>query len=274
MGALFGFNHINFVAYLTAAQNVDQKLIAKAPRSDASTLRGFLGMFAWHDIDKNTVSSGNWHDGLGTAAATALGQLSSENLPDDIVLSSRDVANALDPLIPFFSGYKLYILIIPPYQSIETMEAIQQRNTLFQFCADEPGILVLMPRSGGAFVNVIDPFPALKGLAWSPVALPAAVFWTARGTTLALNLEDARVFFKESLAGVLSDLKPKELDSTLEIAANARRILRLLHISDIHIGHKDAEERITYLEQNIVSIASSVDRVVLSGDLFDSPTRN
>ena len=55
----------------------------------------------------------------------------------------------------------------------------------------------------------------MKALAWSPVAPPAAVFWTASGATLALNLKDAAEFFADELEGVFDNQNLSEINHRL-----------------------------------------------------------
>jgi 3',5'-cyclic AMP phosphodiesterase CpdA len=243
-------------------------------------MRSFLQLFAW-GIDTNTVSSSqNWQDSLQTAAVTALNQLPPEPPPSEprpaselAVLTRSDVANALDPLRPFFSNYKLYILVMPRFQRIEALAAIEERKNAFRHFASTPGVLVLMPSAGAAFLNIIDPFPALKQLAWTPVAPPAAVCWTKSGASVALPLAEAIKYFDTSLAPILPNALISEIDETLKTAASQRKISRLLHISDVHFGDRQADSRLIYLQQHLAKIVGQVDRVIISGDLFDSPSK-
>jgi 3',5'-cyclic AMP phosphodiesterase CpdA len=280
MGAIFHLDHSNFVAYLTAGEVDGNASNIPAPRTDVRTIRSFLKLFA-EGIDTNTVSSTkNWQDNLRTAAWAALDQLPPEPPsgeappPSELFkLTSSDVANALDPLRPFFSNYALYVLLIPPFQAIEAVGAIEKRKDAFVYLANAPGVLVLMPSTGGAFLNVTDPFPALKQLAWMPVAPPAAVFWTTTGASVALPLSDAIAHFDKSLKSLLPNGSTKDIDDGLKALASQRQISRILHISDVHFGDQQADSRLIYLQQHLAKLVGEVDRVVISGDLFDSPSK-
>ncbi|WP_194389623.1 metallophosphoesterase [Bradyrhizobium sp. CCBAU 51765] len=271
MGAIFHLEHTNFISYLISKETKAAESRRPAPRTDVRTLRSFLELFSYENgYDRNTISNDkDWQETLGIAARSALSQLPMD---DTQIMRSSAVANALNPLAPFFTGYKLYVLIVPPYDTIEVAEAKEARSSAFEEFAAAPGTLVLMPSEGGAFVNVIDPFPGLRELAWSPVAPPATVFWTRNGTSLALNLPAGLQFFRETLAPILPNDSVDKIDNELAARAELRTILRILHISDVHFGHAQADERRLYLEQHLASVIKSVDHVVLSGDLFHSPS--
>jgi len=52
-----------------------------------------------------------------------------------------------------------------------------------------------------------------------------------------------------------------------------RTYRRLLHLSDLHFGTPDAIENQALLDAELRDIVQSVDRVVITGDLFDAPNK-
>jgi len=63
------------------------------------------------------------------------------------------------------------------------------------------------------------------------------------------------------------------VDQILEEYQTREAGRRILHLSDLHFGTEQALEHEAYLSAHLESIADSVDRVVITGDLFNQPRR-
>ncbi|RYD67713.1 MAG: metallophosphoesterase, partial [Verrucomicrobiaceae bacterium] len=112
--------------------------------------------------------------------------------------------------------------------------------------------------------------PALRALANTPVALPAVIFWTGLGGACVLPLERARKFYREELLPVL-ERGPHYLNEAIESVVPRQRIKRILHLSDLHFGQPETLSRRSWLKQELRRAIAGVDRVVVTGDLFDEP---
>jgi UDP-2,3-diacylglucosamine pyrophosphatase LpxH len=262
MGARFDIEHINFIAYLTS------KKAQLAPRCEDNTLWQFLFSMA-HEVERNTISTDrDWQLRLQKRAAALVSSLSTNGR----TMLPPEVAPYLDPLREFFTGYDLYALLIPGSAAGDEERLV---HTYAQYVKNSAvDILVLLPYSGDAFVNVVDPFPAIRALAERPVSLPAVVFWTASEESIALTLDEADEFFANFVSvGVKGARKGSSVKLGPRIKAESKRLAvkTILHISDLHFGDAAANRRKNYLKQHLKRIAPTADRVVISGDLFDEP---
>jgi metallophosphoesterase superfamily enzyme len=129
--------------------------------------------------------------------------------------------------------------------------------------------LVMMPDGPAGIVNILDPFPALRELARSPIEPPAVVFWTSLGGGCALALEKARVFYRNVLQDVLS-LGVGALDAALRQQADEIKTKQLLHISDLHFGDERSDASRRYIKGHLDLLLKDIDRVVVTGDLFNN----
>ena len=117
---------------------------------------------------------------------------------------------------------------------------------------------------------MLDPFPALRALAEMPVEPPAVVFWSGLGATCCLSLKDAQEFFRRDIRDNLAAGKGV-IHRLVEARANEAGTKHLLHISDLHFGDATSDSSRQYIKSHLDRILSSIDRVVVTGDLFNSP---
>jgi hypothetical protein len=118
--------------------------------------------------------------------------------------------------------------------------------------------------------SVVDPFPALRVLAETPTSPPAVVFWTPLGGSCVLPLHEALDFFRRDLIWSLES-GVREVDHLIQVAAARQRSKRILHLSDLHFGTPEAARRRRWLKEQLARELPTVDRVVVTGDLFDDP---
>ncbi len=262
MGALFDIDHANFVGYLTA----DHRAIA--PRADSETLKMFLMSLAHGGglISSTMGTRDDWTRKIAAAAERECKTLSSE---DDRVLDPVEVSRRLDPLRTYFTGYPLYALVMPS----GSREADQNSFRFFTESAvgSHSNALILMPEGQPyRLTNVIDPFPALRVLAEHPLEPPFVVFWTPWGSACALPLHEAFDFFRRELIEALG-AGARVVDSLIASKTLSQRTKRILHLSDLHFGTPEAARRRRWLKEQLARELPSVDRVVVTGDLFDNP---
>ena len=262
MGATFDLQHINFISYISS------EIRRPAPRCERSVLRDFLYSISY-EIEDNIISTDEGRrEGLRQTATALLKQVDEKNAA---VVTQAEVAEVLAPLRDFFTGYHLYVLLIPTKNDERLM-----RDTYDTFVfRSQVDVLVLMPKNTGTFVNIVDPFPALQALADAPIVPPAAVFWSKSGAAVALSMSEASWFFRENFA-FDSKYAPKNpdhdyVDSVISYKARDRKPKTILHISDLHFGDSVANKRRSYIKQHLGGVVARTDRIVISGDLFDQP---
>jgi len=263
MGARFDIEHINFIAYVTA------KGAKIAPRCEEQSLRKFLYSLAdVVEIRRRTISTdATWQDRLQQQALSLANRLAMNNT--DRIMSRAEVASLLDPLKKFFTGYALYALLIPGKEEDQVALDRAYKHYVENSALD---ILVLMPYSSDAFVNIVDPFPASRCLAQRPISPPAVVFWTQSEESVAFTLDEADQFFTAYVArGGTVKRTVRGLQSRIKAESKRLAAKTILHISDLHFGDSLANRRRRILKQHLRKIAPNADRVVISGDLFDEP---
>lgn len=261
MGAHFEIDHANFVGYLTSNRG------EIAPRADSRTLKMFLMSLAYGGglISSTMGTADDWTRKIAAAARNE-----DERMPwDDRVLNSHEVSQRLDPLRSFFTGYPLYAMVFPSGSWSEDRESF--RFFTETAVSSHSNALILMPE-GQTFelTSFVDPFPALRVLAENPIKPPLVVFWTPAESSCVLPLAEAFVFFRRELIWAL-DSGARAVDTLIAAAAARQRTKRILHLSDLHFGTQEAARRRRWLKEQLARELPSINRVVVTGDLFDNP---
>lgn len=268
MGARFDISHINLVGYLT-----DETGLA-APRSDLDTIGTFLMSLAYRQnlISSTQGSLDDWTEQVATAAKDQFGRLNFQ-FGEPANQRPVDSRRYLDPLRTYFTGYDFYALVLPA-DAHGPDDSVLQFFREAGFSSGRNGLVLLPSKTyEPGLSQFVDPFPALRVLADQPLAPPGVLFWTRLGSACALSLRDAFDFLRhdllDALAGGLSST-----DKAIALQASRRRSKRILHLSDLHIGLAEATQRRSYLKRHLRGLLSSIDRVAVTGDLFDTPSED
>jgi predicted phosphodiesterase len=266
MGFRFDISHINLVGYLTNETG------AQPPRVDRETLYAFLWSLA-HNSCLISSTEGSPEDWVREVTEIASFMLDTfEEDADDLEIFSPIVSGRfLDPLRGCFTGYDFYALVLPEDDWKIEHGSLQ----FFKEAAISSGTrgLVLLPGQPygeKGLSQYVDPFPALQVLAKYPISLPGVLFWSGIGGACALALQDAFRFLRHDLLDALAGGR-KATDEVIARQASRQQTKRILHLSDLHIGLEEATLRRSYLKRHIRAVLPSVDRVAVTGDLFDTP---
>ncbi|MFS2175350.1 metallophosphoesterase [Rhizobium pisi] len=268
MGARFDLNHINLVGYLTDETG------RAAPRSDLDTVGKFLMSLAYRQnlISSTQGSPDDWTRQVADAASDQFNRLKFQ-FDEPANQQPVDSRRYLDPLRTYFTGYDFYALVLPANKDGPDESALRFfREAGFSSGANG---LVLLPsqRDEGGLAQFVDPFPALRTLADQPVAPPGVLFWTRLGSACVLPLQDAFHFLRHELLEAVSG-GLRATDNAIAHQASRRRSKRILHLSDLHIGLTEATHRRSYLKRHIKDLLPSIDRVTVTGDLFNTPSED
>lgn len=221
-------------------------------------------------ISSTHGSPNNWTEWVANAASEQFNRL---NLQFGEPKNRRPIDSRpyLDPLRTYFTGYDFYALVLPD-DEYGSREATLRFFREAAYSSDKNG-LVLLPnkRYGSGLAQFVDPFPALQVLADQPIAPPGVLFWTRLGSACALPLNDAFMFLRHELLDALSG-GLQATDDAIAHQASRRSSKRILHLSDLHIGLEEAAQRRSYLKRHVRSLLPTVDRVAVTGDLFDTPS--
>jgi 3',5'-cyclic AMP phosphodiesterase CpdA len=288
MGWRFDVNHANLVNYLTVEDHspIAEKYLQPAPRASVAQLENFIQGLSY--LGPDLISSDlNWLKSVQEVAHNVMQRLRPlEDLSPsfqrsvgreppppprvrpETILEASVVSRLLQPLRQFFTGYTIYALIIPERPT----DASSPESKFFEEAAlsSQREGLILMPDAPPGLLHIMDPFPALQALTKMPVGAPAVAFWTGFGAACALSLDDAKTFFRNE---ILDRLKagPHAVDKIIRDRAAETPIQNLLHISDLHFGDPTSDDSRRYLKSQLELIMDGISRVVVTGDLFNTP---
>lgn len=268
MGYRFNLQHANIVVYLTTPAT-------EPPRIEQGTLTQFLHAMQdglglpWRRGGRILTRDPSWADLLRVEAENALELL--RRIEGKSVLSASNVARVLRSLRALLSQFRLYAL--PLWTGWERADHLLIGAEALAL--DVEDALVLFPEEGlqdPRSAN-LDALPAFDLALQHTDEWPGLLLWTDRGGVAFVprrSIEHAFVACAQALrrrddvmlAQVLSDLA----------ADSGQRPRRILHLSDLHFGSKHAAINAPFLQAELHDTVRTVDRVVVTGDLFDNPT--
>lgn len=279
MGARFKLEHANIVAFVTSRSY-------GAPRVRRSDLSEFLEALAYNSREFLISEHGfeSWSGEVAEVASRALSRLNEigGDREREVLLHSGTVEKLLDELRSELSDYPLFALAVGKGKQLRKVaESLARVHTYGQ-------LLVLIPEHNITERNfeVLDPIPTFSTALHAAANWPGILFWTVNGLSAFAPLADV----DELTHALVKQLRSRSIyfrtKPTFKHIWGLDRILfewsrdkpsnsrRLLHLSDLHFGTDDAVENQPLLNAELHNIVKSVDRVVITGDLFDTPNKN
>jgi UDP-2,3-diacylglucosamine pyrophosphatase LpxH len=278
VGAFFKLDHANIMAYVTSRSY-------GAPRVRRRDLGEFLDALA-HEARRYLIPEPAfepWPEEIAEVASRAASQLrEARGFGDRETLPGLVVERILEELRSELSDYALFALAVGAGEQLrETARRIASAPMYGQ-------MLVLIPEQDMTDRNfeVLDPIPAFSVALHAAADWPGFVFWTANGASAFARLENTSELLHELEHGMHEGRHRRGpfpgyrgtggFDAVLRrwSSDKPRPYRRLLHLSDLHFGTTDATENQPLLDAELRDIVKSVDRVVITGDLFDTPNKN
>ena len=197
------------------------------------------------------------------------------------VLTPSTVGSVLEELRSEFSDYPLFALAVGTGGRLrETAQDLARAPMYGQ-------LLVLIPEQDTTRRNfeVLDPIPAFSVALHAVAEWPGIAFWTANGASAFAPVDEID-YLRHQLEEASHDGRrhgpfphhrsTAAFDAVLRRWSESRptRSRRLLHLSDLHFGTTDATENQPLLEAELRDVVKTVDRVVITGDLFDTPKKD
>lgn len=275
---MFGLVHANIVAYLTSRFGSPPRILRRHLGEFLSILFTRAGNYIIGEKDREA-----WPEQISAMAGAALIRL--ESVPEsreDLLVPAPIVGGLLKELRSQFDRYPIYALAVGdgyPLQELARELAVMPTNGQ---------LLVLIPdyASGGTNLDVLDPLPSFSAALHAAPEWPGVLFWSQTGVTAFARFEE--VF---DLAHKLQEVATSSLSSAFEFSYETRAYLlsrydhvlrdwssrkhrryrRLLHLSDLHFGTSEALGNQAILEAELRDVVQTVNRVVITGDLFDTP---
>jgi predicted phosphodiesterase len=192
-------------------------------------------------------------------------------LQDEQILSAELIKLLMVPLRASFLGFKNIILLIETYNSTTSYYREFVSNLPQDAAGDEQTLLVYVtPRF--ALCQLADPMPMLQVISRSPTAPPLAIVATDRDRPKCVAKEVSICLIENIANGIPS---PTVAGSVMGVVAGhssiSNRPRKLLHISDLHFGLRKIRRKVIFLKAHFSLVLKQIDRVVITGDLFDNP---
>lgn len=268
MGYRFELQHGNIVVYLTTPAT-------EPPRVKRGLLREFLGAME-HGLDRPWRRGGrilsrdpSWPQRLSIEARAALEVLGRENR--NAVLPGEEIARVLRPIRALLSQFRLFVL--PIWAGRNEADHLLIRSESLALNSEEA--LVLFPEVGleHRADAGLDALPAFDLALQHAQDWPGALLWTDRGGAAFVRAPDIdEAFDRCGHALRLRDAVLLEKAVTELGATSGNRSRRILHLSDLHFGSQHAAINAPLLQAELHDVVRVVDRVVITGDLFDNPS--
>lgn len=192
----------------------------------------------------------------------------------EVFSSNREI---LEQLHLLFRGlHEVFVLGVA--SGAEDAQKVNQflRDLLYGL-RDSPSMLFLLPDAYfEGPLDFLDPFPGASKMCASPERWPGVLLWNKFGVNLFLPLPVASSLLRATnflsfFAGQRSRDVETQIESAYMPPQSARRHIRILHLSDLHFGTDYAARNQDYLLAVIQSeLRGKFDRIVITGDLFDS----
>ncbi|MFH1114203.1 MAG: metallophosphoesterase [Pseudomonadota bacterium] len=268
MGYRFSLQHGNIVVYLTTSST-------EPPRVEHRTVKGFLNAVRegldrpWRRSGRILTRDPSWPQRLRMVTRDSLEILASVDHQE--VLSAEEVAKVLRPLRAVLSQFRLFAL--PLWIDGDGADHLLIRSEGLALEAEDA--LVLFPEDGLADMETtcLDALPAFDLALQHIDEWPGLLLWTHRGVAVFVPEHAIHGAF-EKCTRTLRSQDDIQLAKTLSdlSATTGHKLRRILHLSDLHFGSKHAAINAPLLLAELHDAVRTVDRVVVTGDLFDNPT--
>ncbi|MEV6193602.1 metallophosphoesterase [Streptomyces sp. NPDC051920] len=223
--------------------------------------------------DRFISSSRYFADDLRNRAAECLDRLDTGHDVSGAgsdALTAGTVRRVLEPLADVVRAYDVVVLPIGSRKDRRWLDRFAHEAAL----APGHGLLVLIPTLYEPEVNarVLDPDEGVADALKRRDEWPGAIFAVRGQSSFFLPFEAAyRAVADLTTGGDLQPVLRVARDDAERGAARARATRRrLLHLSDLHIGARKPNQLRQYL-RSAVARFEPLDRVVVTGDLFDQP---
>jgi hypothetical protein len=268
MGWRFDLKHINAVAYITVPGQTEP------PRFTRWQLHEFLGSIQGEYRDRPPLISFDqlWINDVTHAARSASEHLRSQVIHDEDFLNRELVAESLSDLRVLLGHFELFGMPIGTEEDSAELTAFAQHAAY----SSRQHALFLIPDFSGPYdtLEIFDPLPIASAVAKRPDLWPGMLFWIRSGYSAFAALSEAPRLYQLMLDGFRDGLgKVEEIIDDFNKMRRESPNKRLLQLSDLHFGTTKALENQAYLSAHLKSELASVDRIVITGDLFDNPKR-
>ena len=274
MGFRFSIEHANWLAHILQPTGATPTLDREDEQRE--TLRKFIDSFA-----ENFYSSRRWRCELEHILQRYRGDMESAGrLPNGALIALRE----------FFRGVPWVSLLLPSGNDQKSDRLLTESNLLSELVKirpDDPGLILQLegvPREEIALDHV---FPAFKVALAEVTRWPGVLIWTPGGDAGFFELSRDQGTIRERLLWLYSHLAAHCGSPDLQLLKRqyAHELLkgvedhaqvRILHLSDLHLGSQVSRRRLPRVQTLIESVVTELGEQapivpVITGDLMDSP---
>src|SRR5229473_1917932 len=211
----------------------------------------------------------------------------SERALDDYRASLQILA----PLRDFFRDRPWIALLIPSgeWQFDEFFSSRELLEELVHIRPNDPGIILQVEEGlhEKERLELDNVFPAFRVALAQATRWPGVLIWTPSGDAAFFDVPASRTVTRERLHWLFSHLAVSYGTADLSLLRQQyerehvgqiedTRPLRILHLSDVHLGDRDSQRRLPRVKQLIQQIAEELGEQaptvpVVTGDLMDTP---
>ena len=262
MGWTFQLEDANIVAYLTTPK-------AKSPEVTYHHLSSFLQGLVY-DYGQAFISNDEtWPERMGRKASRIVNQI-----PDDLLwtqerISPDEFDELIEPLRDELQDYDFYALAVFEPNNTNVNERLMAFMKNGAYASETHGLFLITDQWRNFNYQILDPFPPIQQIAKHPGNVPGVVFWNENASTF-VSITHADDLLKRILEAAKHS--KSAVTHVLQTSSLGPPEKRILHLSDLHFGTKRATALEEYLVASIAREAEKVDRIVITGDLFDNPT--
>lgn len=276
MGFRFQLEHANWLAHVISQTGTTPTLEHSSDSRHA--IRRFI-----ESMDDNFYGSHMHRRELRNRLRDALEEIVHEGREDSLA--------ALRIVSDFFRNTPWCALIIPGLDDYEFDKYLTSRDLLRDLVSIRPGdngLILQLDEPPSSEINLEHVFPAFKVALANATAWPGVLLWTPESNACFLQLPHSIARARDSLEWLFSHLATMPGIPDLELLRSQyhskfdhqrelqNRPLRILHLSDIHLGSHVARRRMSRVKRLISLVANELGNAhplvpIVTGDLMDSP---
>jgi predicted phosphodiesterase len=252
---------LNCIAYVTIQHS-------RPPITIAPTLGHFLNSIVQQDSADGPIQGSDdevlSRQDVAQSAEWASRQAKKYLSDSEVVFSRSQTQEVLEPLSQLFRrahSSAFAAIIGGDSETKDTMGLALSRS----------GFPCFWIERGKEALEVIDPLLPVQMLADIAIPYPQCVFWSKQGAACNVPIDWGKQICNDLIQ---SRNEPDQIHQIIQQSRRRRmRATTILHLSDLHYGRPEPVEQEQYLLAHLEDVAPIVDRVVITGDLCQTPSR-
>ena len=206
-------------------------------------------------------------------------------------LRHADIGEVLRPLRDYFRDVPWTALLVPSgdWEFDRFLSSRDLLQNLVHIRPSDPGLILQIEEGigDGHHLHLDNLFPAFRVAMANATRWPGVLLWTPYGDAAFFELEKSAARARKSLEWLFShlsvmpgipniDLLHSQYTEQFVSSADSVPPLRIIHLSDLHLGSRVAQRRLPRVKQLIQQLSTDLGESapilpVVTGDLMDTP---